>query len=102
MTVEEKACKYICDCTPCRIICTKAKCYIAGLEAGKPKWHDLRKNPNDLPQDKSNVLIFCGYHTFGFYETDEKVWLEFEYSNVYKNAENVIAWTEIPIFKEKV
>lgn len=23
--------------------------FLAGLEASKPKWHDLRKDPNDLP-----------------------------------------------------
>lgn len=23
--------------------------YLAGLKAGRPKWHDLRLDPNDLP-----------------------------------------------------
>ena len=23
--------------------------YLAGLHEGQPKWHDLRKDPNDLP-----------------------------------------------------
>ena len=31
--------------------------YLAGLKASKEtKWHDLRKNPNDLPQVHSTVL----------------------------------------------
>ncbi len=111
MTDEEKTEKYL-NCKTCcgRYDRIKKSCiytekcelyniYLAGLAEGKTKWHDLRKNPDDLPQNKSDVIIFRGYYTFGFYETDEKVWLEFEYSNVYKDAENVIAWTDIPKFE---
>ena len=25
--------------------------FLAGLKAGRPKWHDLRKDPNDLPKE---------------------------------------------------
>ena len=24
--------------------------FLAGLKAGRPQWHDLRKDPNDLPK----------------------------------------------------
>ena len=35
--------------------------YLAGLHEGQPKWHDLRKNPNDIPQkDGEYILSFEG------------------------------------------
>lgn len=29
--------------------------YLAGLKEGRPKWHDLRKNPNDLPTSEIDL-----------------------------------------------
>ena len=34
--------------------------FLAGLKAGRPHWHDLRKEPNDLPKNKRNV--WCDYN----------------------------------------
>ena len=30
--------------------------YLAGLHEGQPKWHDLRKEPNDLPKDEGKFI----------------------------------------------
>jgi hypothetical protein len=32
--------------------------FLAGLKAGRPQWHDLRKDPNDLPK-KSGRYYVC-------------------------------------------
>ncbi len=68
--------------------------FLAGLKAGRPQWHDLRKDPNDLPKDTVSVLISRGsprtsrarYNGkwYGYYSDDE--------------IEDVIAWCEIPVF----
>lgn len=67
--------------------------YIAGFHAGQPKWHDLRKDPNDLPKDSKEVLIITSdnrKHT-GFYDNG---WFCQDSGGI------VIAWCEIPTFKE--
>ena len=71
--------------------------FLAGLKAGRPQWHDLRKDPNDLPKDTVSVLISRGtprtsrarYNGkwYGYYSDDE--------------IEDVIAWCEIPTFDKE-
>ena len=60
--------------------------YLDGLVEGKPKWHDLRKDPNDLPNGYRAVLNQDGKTTIydpsrGFLGLD---------------GAGVIAWCEIP------
>ena len=60
--------------------------YLDGLAEGKPKWHDLRKNPKDLPNGYRAVLNQDGKTTIydpsrGFLGLD---------------GAGVIAWCEIP------
>ena len=65
----------------------------------KPIWHDLRKNPKDLPKHEGNlmaaaergetVLYFIGYYLDGF-NLDE----------YYKSSDNIIGWADIPKFKD--
>ena len=33
--------------------------FLAGLKAGRPQWHDLEKDPTDLPKGKHDV--WCKY-----------------------------------------
>ena len=71
--------------------------FLAGLKAGRPQWHDLRKDKNDLPKDTVSVLISRGtprtsrarYNGkwYGYYDDDE--------------IEDVIAWCEIPTFDKE-
>lgn len=70
----------------------------------KPKWHDLRKNPNDLPKECKNVLCLCGigarYYSVGhLIKTDNNLswWLNIGSKKLY----NIIAWCEISKFEEK-
>ena len=69
------------------------KAYLDGLHEGQPKWHDLRKDPNDLPKDSKEVLIITSDNRkhIGFYDNG---WYCSECSGI------VIAWCEIPQFKE--
>ena len=56
---------------------------------GKPKWHDLRKDPNDLPKEHKE------YWT---------KWDDGAYSTAYYFGDGfgtyVIAWCELPMFEE--
>lgn len=51
MTDKEKAEKYATENLPdgyTKVNYEKKEAYLAGFAEGKPKWHDLRKNPDDL------------------------------------------------------
>ena len=77
---------------------------IKALEkADKYRWHDLRKNPDDLPEDngygKSEyVLVMIGTPEWyscewAYYHHDKKLWSIYE--------QNVFAWRYIEPFKEE-
>lgn len=71
----------------------KSAC-LAGIKASKPKWHDLRKYPNDLP--KKNDEYYCYVYECGY---------EIHRFNISNNCflgvfSRVIAWCELPEFKE--
>ena len=73
--------------------------YLAGFKASKETmWHDLRKNPNDLPQVHSTVLdengdkiTYRGGDTWTVYS---------EYYEKGIDAEPPKAWCEVPKFEE--
>ena len=79
--------------------------FLAGLKAGRPQWHDLRKDPNDLPEKmilgSREVYIEYkdGVTDFAYYRFDKKSWVRSENEEL---AENVIAWCEIPQFNSEV
>ena len=78
---------------------------IEALEkADKYRWHDLRKNPDDLPEaigggDESEyVLVMIGTPEWNscewaYYHHDKKLWSIYE--------QNVFAWRYIEPFKEE-
>lgn len=74
-------------------------------KADKYKWHDLRKNPNDLPEaigggyESEYVLVMMGtpewHHCeLVYYNHNRRVW-----SSLYE--QNVFAWRYIEPFKEE-
>ena len=69
--------------------------YLAGIKAAsKEKWHDLRENPNDLPQD-------CVINQDGkrvLYDNINKVWRNDDADEYI--CDDPIAWCEIPTFEE--
>lgn len=67
--------------------------YLAGLKAArKEMWHDLRKNPDDLPED-------CVINQDGkrvIYDSINKVWRNDDADEYI--CDDPIAWCEIPTF----
>lgn len=68
--------------------------FLAGLKAGRPKWHDLRKDSNDLPKKDCEVV---NLHENGN-KTIQK-WKNGHWTNAIVIP--VIAWYEIPTFTDK-
>ena len=88
--------------------------FVAGfmkcLEINKPnEWHDLRKNPDDLPKKVGNYVVcyldtMHERHTFELSYVDYLVkehWVDVYNHNIEKYDEGVIAWCEIPKFEVK-
>jgi len=71
------------------------KAYLAGLNANRPKWHDLRENPNDLPKESETVQDENGERFYYFRG-------HFYYFNDSISDHKPIAWCEIPEFEEVI
>lgn len=79
----------------------------------KYEWHDLRKEPNDLPNESVTVLLifdYCGKHyVVGKYykeSDDEYPWFvdidDCPYADqVIEESENIIAWKYIEEFEDE-
>lgn len=83
------------------------KGYIAGAKENAPVWHDLRKNPDDLPAEQTpwlskNVIATIGKGGFeAFYNYLDKRWEANISGLAFERVEGIIAWCEIPKFKEE-
>lgn len=68
--------------------------YLAGLKAArKEMWHDLRENPDDLPED-------CAINQDGkrvIYDSINKVWRNDDADEYI--CDDPILWCEIPTFE---
>ena len=73
----------------------KFKGFLAGLNVGRPQWHDLRKDKYDLPEDTYDVLDQAGYKVH--YNFFQNVWV----TEKDEIDEHVIAWCEIPQYTER-
>ena len=72
-------------------------------KADKYRWHDLRKNPDDLPEDNEYgcseyVLVMIGTPEWNsweqaYYHHGKRLWTTYE--------QNVFAWRYIEPFKEE-
>jgi hypothetical protein len=73
--------------------------YLAGLKAGRPQWHNLEKDPNDLPKEHIPILVMLEYGVpyISFVSTDKR-WFCTDY---YTGENKVIAWCEIPTFDKE-
>ena len=91
-------------CSECHYKSPFMKGYRCAEKDLLPVWHDLRKNPEDLPsrsdenEDKSNRVITD--KGIGFYHYRKGKWYTSENEEAYLFARNVIAWCEIPKFEE--
>ena len=74
--------------------------YLAGLKAGiQEKWHDLRKNPDDLPESSIFHEVLNQNGIKMYYDDVLKKWNRY-YNGIIVQAQIPIAWCEIPKFKE--
>ena len=75
--------------------------FLAGLKAGRPQWHNLRKDPNDLPNNRRNVWITY----INGYDQRETTNASFRYKywviNGHRTECEVIAWCELPTFDKE-
>ena len=69
--------------------------FLAGLKA-RLQWHDLRKDPNDLPKENTEVLIYC-------YGNVRQAFFRRFFKSLYGDCrvEEVIAWCELPTFDKE-
>ena len=85
-------------------ICQRRKdrkqAFLAGLKAGRPQWHDLRKDKNDLPKlDKTDMSDYVITDKgVAYYNGRVKSWY---IQNEYILSDDVIAWCEIPTFDKE-
>lgn len=83
--------KKVCDITI-------QQAFLAGLKAGRPQWHDLEKDPEDLPNEPNEKMRV----------NETWVYVKF-YDNTYgivdksalKNYKGAIAWCELPTFDKE-
>ena len=92
--------------------------FLAGLKAGRPQWHDLRKDKNDLPKDITSLYLVRVdswdfglshlYKKYGMYIPTVCEWNgeHFKALNdkAYSNARDIkscIAWCEITTFDKE-
>lgn len=82
--------------------------FLDGLKAGKPKWHDLQKNPDDLPKEGEIVLCYCLGYCGASYPITARMHVDYENPHVHywwtlggeghsEKLDNVLAWQEIAI-----
>ena len=73
--------------------------YITGAKENGIEWHDLRKDPNDLPEERKDVLVL---YTSKEVEVKHLEWNKEWWGNgTYCSFEGVIAWCETPKFEGK-
>ena len=68
-------------------------------KADKYRWHDLRKDPTDLPQEKTMCLICYENKFFIDYDYDAAYYKDHSFGIIDVNK--VVAWKEIKPFEEE-
>ena len=111
------------DCVPyhenCDVADMVTQAFLAGLKAGRPQWHDLEKDPTDLPKESGRYLVYVGGGVNGVYPLDfDTEAKDFGYwcldvgdnlgvrdtifeTVTERNEDKVIAWCEIPTFDKE-
>lgn len=71
-------------------------CALAGLKAGRPEWHNLKENPEDLPKDhyiKQTHHHFDGY-VRAWYNEEKDEWISENGLTHYHGS--IEQWCELP------
>ncbi|MCQ2081626.1 MAG: hypothetical protein MJZ11_08200 [Lachnospiraceae bacterium] len=84
----------------CYTLCKQA--YLDGLAEGKPKWHNLREDPDDLPKETGHYLTDDGECVYdNFHRKWRTIMCVTCYDLNWLDDGDVIAWTELPKFEEE-
>ncbi len=68
--------------------------WLAGFEAGKPQWHDLREDPTDLPNCEHGHTVFNQ-------DLDRVIIRNGRFEHLDGHPVKVIAWCEIQKYTEE-
>lgn len=84
-------CKEKCECWD-----FAKKGFIAGHVANEPRWHDLRKDPKDLPYMETELLCqkSSGRCFVGFYKHTDDKFHSYETGKSY----DIVRWMDIGIW----
>ena len=93
--LEERKNKFVFE-LPKVYITDIPQAFLAGLKAGRPQWHDLQKDKNDLPKFRRNILVTCEYRSKLKKKRETFVW---DYNS--EMPLHAIAWCEIPTFDKE-
>ncbi len=63
----------------------------------KYRWHDLRKNPEDLPEDGMNIIVWNDSEAGKFYISASPYWVR---KCAKHSGYNIVAWKLIEPFEE--
>jgi len=88
--------------------------FLAGLKAGRPQWHDLKKDPKDLPIEPDILKNKPDNHRYEWFIVNdvgksmsalysfakEKWFVDYEEMIIGANYFEPNVWCEIPQFKE--
>ena len=96
--LEERKNKFVFE-LPKVYITDIPQAFLAGLKAGRPQWHDLRKDKNDLPKDKEYVLVHTGLNNYYVAEKVDNHFMSKGWGFIPMST--VIAWCEIPTFDKE-
>ena len=99
MTDKEMADKYIKSKWSNLIAGTQlmlSEAYLDGLAEGKPKWHDLRVNPNDVPTEQGDYWVIDADGDYSLISNFVNT-THGDTAILFK-AHDAIAWCELPKF----
>lgn len=103
MTDKELVEEYLKNLDECRTKDLMRDACLAGIEIGRPKRHDLRKNPGDLPETLHPVYAKLDSGTYVFAYCVNGIWHRNDDGIILYHGDGkskVIAWYEIPKFEE--
>jgi hypothetical protein len=77
--------------------------FIAGLKAGKPKWHNFRENRNDIPPlkegcDRASIKVVDEAGRCITYDHGSKCWRSYTGDRLGVQPD---FWCEIPMYSEE-
>lgn len=80
--------------------------FLAGLKVGRPQWHDLRKDPTDLPEARPLnwvVAVYDGGILWCRARREKCVDGVYWVNSYHQTIENVVMWAkiEIPAFDKE-